>query len=387
MSHRTLTEHALHFGDDGGLFGILTEPTLPSADEASPLFLFLNAGQIHRVGPYRMHVRLARILAGMGVRSLRIDLSGRGDSVRRTDLAGASAVADDFARVVDGLEARLGPQRIVLVGLCSGADDAIRLAVSDARVAGLFLLDPYCPVSPEDAGPSRPASVDVDDAGDEEGVDQLSLRNLPTLDEMRAAIAAVLERGGRVVSVFTDYAAGYYDRPGRLGDVLGLTGHPAQCIELHWPDADHTFSLEVHRMRLTDPLKTLIEGGSPQAQAAASPAAAPPASAAPSQPARGGETADRPSGALEQTVAAVWSELLGIDEIGRDDNFFDLGGHSLLAQKAVARVEKLTGVRMDHKRLATESLAQVAAALQSAGPRIEERSSLAGRLLKAFRKG
>lgn len=37
-----------------------------------------------------------------------------------------------------------------------------------------------------------------------------------------------------------------------------------------------------------------------------------------------------PQNALEQVIAAFWREVLSVDEIGRDDNFFDLGGHSLL---------------------------------------------------------
>src|SRR5262249_27273909 len=40
--------------------------------------------------------------------------------------------------------------------------------------------------------------------------------------------------------------------------------------------------------------------------------------------------------------AAVWRQLLGIDRIGREDNFFDLGGHSLLLVQAhAALVERL----------------------------------------------
>jgi len=47
---------------------------------------------------------------------------------------------------------------------------------------------------------------------------------------------------------------------------------------------------------------------------------------------------------LEQKVCAIWMEVLGLDEAGIQDNFFDLGGHSLLAMRVVNRIEALTGV-------------------------------------------
>lgn len=43
-----------------------------------------------------------------------------------------------------------------------------------------------------------------------------------------------------------------------------------------------------------------------------------------------------PRGAAEQAWCALFAELLGLDRVGRDDNFFDLGGNSLLAVQAIA---------------------------------------------------
>jgi phthiocerol/phenolphthiocerol synthesis type-I polyketide synthase E len=47
-----------------------------------------------------------------------------------------------------------------------------------------------------------------------------------------------------------------------------------------------------------------------------------------------------PNNDLERTIAAVWQELLGIEQIGIYDNFFDLGGSSLLGLKVVARLKQ-----------------------------------------------
>lgn len=43
----------------------------------------------------------------------------------------------------------------------------------------------------------------------------------------------------------------------------------------------------------------------------------------------------KPQSELEQAIAGIWMDLLQVDKVGVDDNFFDLGGNSLLAQKTV----------------------------------------------------
>ncbi|GAA2637997.1 hypothetical protein GCM10010399_84080 [Dactylosporangium fulvum] len=46
-----------------------------------------------------------------------------------------------------------------------------------------------------------------------------------------------------------------------------------------------------------------------------------------------------PATAAEQAIAAIWEELLLVDRVGLDDNFFDLGGHSLLITQLIARLK------------------------------------------------
>lgn len=58
---------------------------------------------------------------------------------------------------------------------------------------------------------------------------------------------------------------------------------------------------------------------------------------APEQSADHAATFVAPSTLTEETLAGIWSELLGVERIGIYDNFFDLGGHSLLATRVVAR--------------------------------------------------
>lgn len=46
-----------------------------------------------------------------------------------------------------------------------------------------------------------------------------------------------------------------------------------------------------------------------------------------------------PETSTQKTISQVWADLLGIDRVGLDDNFFDLGGNSLLSIQAVAQLE------------------------------------------------
>ena len=50
-----------------------------------------------------------------------------------------------------------------------------------------------------------------------------------------------------------------------------------------------------------------------------------------------------PADEIEQVIAEVWQNLLGIAQIGRDDNFFDLGGHSLLLVQVHATLAEKLG--------------------------------------------
>ena len=46
---------------------------------------------------------------------------------------------------------------------------------------------------------------------------------------------------------------------------------------------------------------------------------------------------------LEREIAAIWRELLGVAEVGTDENFFELGGHSLLLVQAQGRLQERFG--------------------------------------------
>jgi amino acid adenylation domain-containing protein len=53
-----------------------------------------------------------------------------------------------------------------------------------------------------------------------------------------------------------------------------------------------------------------------------------------------------PRNAVEEALAGVWAEVLGVERVGAYDDFFHLGGHSLLATQLAARVRALFGVEL-----------------------------------------
>jgi len=134
------TESVARFGEE--LLGIMTLPGRMAP--GAPACLLLNTGIMNRVGPHRLNVKIARSLAAAGVPSLRMDLSGLGDSpAARTPLRADARAVQDLQAAMDHLQQTLGIDRFVVFGLCSGAINGYRLALADPRVTGLMMFDGF----------------------------------------------------------------------------------------------------------------------------------------------------------------------------------------------------------------------------------------------------
>nr|WP_320012248.1 non-ribosomal peptide synthetase/type I polyketide synthase [uncultured Desulfobulbus sp.] len=74
------------------------------------------------------------------------------------------------------------------------------------------------------------------------------------------------------------------------------------------------------------------------------------------------ENGSAPKPGLEQKIASIWCNLLAIEQVGREDNFFALGGHSLKANQAVLRIRRTLGLDLTLKDFfSAQSIAALAA--------------------------
>lgn len=268
-----MNERLIQFGPEDGLVGTITLPQAGSAPApANPVcFVFFNAGFVHRVGPHRLNVRLARFFARHGHPAVRFDFSGLGDSAR------ASGGGDQKQRMLSELAAAMtvagtqsGVNRFVLVGLCSGTDPCIWAAMQDARVAGIVLLDPFAyrtwrtrlnhvanrfkahggfarglvaavrsvssTLLGKLQGKAQPKAVDGGNNGD------FIIRPIPPREEFEGWIGTVLARKVRTLAIYTGNFPAWYNYDNQFVERHGTFGGTTHLTTVYIPEANHTFT-------------------------------------------------------------------------------------------------------------------------------------------------
>ena len=138
-----MIERILRVGKPTPLVGIVTEPATFSPERAA--VLVLGSGILHRVGPCRLSVRVARAAAAAGLLAVRFDFSGIGDSDTRAGSEPFDTLSPkECGEVMDHLARTRGITRFILYGLCSGADASYFTALLDERVIGIAQIDAFC---------------------------------------------------------------------------------------------------------------------------------------------------------------------------------------------------------------------------------------------------
>ncbi len=258
--------------NDAGLFGIRTAPV---ADNSALGVVILNAGMVSNVGPFRLGVQLADALARLGCTCLRLDQSGKGESSIRPDVAASDAALLDYDDAFANL-ARGSIQQTVLIGVCSGAVDALRIAARRDSVVGLILLDGYVGKTPRWYWHRGLHALRwVRSAGLQGTLTRLleRLRSASSITK-NAALTGDLDWPvadlpgsyqsvlGRDVKMLCVFSGNYlpYNHAGQLARFLSIGGDRANFREIFLRDADHIYSMKHHRDRLISILSEWVGG-------------------------------------------------------------------------------------------------------------------------------
>lgn len=277
-----MREAVVRFGSEESLVGIVTEPETAGESGGKPAAIILNAAMLHRVGPFRMSVDLARRLAQRGIAVLRFDLAGIGDSVARgaDNRPERERVRADVAAGMEVLTRRFGVERFVLIGLCSGAYNAHDVAASDPRVAGAIFLDGYGyrtrgyhlrrlgPLlfwprrwrnaarrqwarltGARGTGQGHPRDPRIFDAP------------FPEQGKVRAELEGLLARGARLLFVFTGGVPEYFNGRPQLREMYGPLADSPLVDDEYYPQSDHTYPTLAHRRVLFERIEEWFARG------------------------------------------------------------------------------------------------------------------------------
>ena len=264
-----MSERLVQFGQNGALNGVLRSS--PCGDDATGVLLF-NAGVIHRIGPHRLNVKIAR---SIDAPSLRFDLSGQGESAPAgAGLGYEQQASADIADAIDIMQSECAVRDITIIGICSGADHAMRAAVLDDRIGALVLIDPFA--YPNTAAASadflaRAADPDrwlrklgsLSVRREEDGVGGAALspdsfdqgRPVAPKEKFAADLATLSERGVRILIVYSGLVRRYVSKPAHFFQTFAGHGFEGRIEVVTMPSADHTFTPLTEQNALIDRIR------------------------------------------------------------------------------------------------------------------------------------
>lgn len=299
-------EHAIQFGAFEHLSGIFNDGDTEGADHPNgahdTAVIMVTPGMLSHAGPFRLHVEMAKSLAEAKIPSFRFDLSGIGESfgIGHGGVSLDRAV-NEIQTAVDWLGDHHSIQRVILFGLCSGADDGLAAAAVDPRIVGLVAMDGcgyrtpgyhwhrlighYLPrvlrVSNWRDIASRkwqkwfggPSSTGDSPSSLQPGDD---IREFPNRDIAAVQIAHLAEQGTEFHFLYTGGVADYYNHAGQFRAMFPELAHSKRVSSEYWPSIDHVAFLcedrralvehvteQIRRITQRDPARTLSDAAHP----------------------------------------------------------------------------------------------------------------------------
>jgi hypothetical protein len=271
MSSPQVKETALLFGPQRNLVGLWCEPA--AGTQSAVCLLLINAGVVHRIGLHRINVKIARHMAQQGLPSLRMDLSGVGDS----RIAGSAAdfraqAVGDIQAAMDHIERTQDIHRFAIFGICSGAFNGYAAALADPRIVGVSMMDGHAfpswktrwvrhlqrlkvvsarealaAVGRRLAAPLQalrgPAPAAADQPVDSGGLEDNDPVVAATPAQFAQAMQALVDRGVAVHIVLSGSVIDRYSYAGQFADVFGRHAFAAKVVCDHVPEMDHSVTL------------------------------------------------------------------------------------------------------------------------------------------------
>ncbi|TCV97600.1 hypothetical protein EC912_101617 [Luteibacter rhizovicinus] len=267
-------ERAFRFGRASHLVGIAG---IPAAIASETGVVLLNAGLVHRIGPFRLHVDLTRRLNALGYATLRFDLSTVGDSSSsgqsQTKQEQVCADVDDAMRLLAG---EAGCTRFVLMGLCSGAQNAHIVACTDPKVAGAIFLDGYAyrtigyrfryyvPKIFDMARWRRMLSRGSQTATDKQKDPDPVFAVAPSpRDVVRADFVDMVARGMKIFLIYSGGISNYFNHRRQFRECFGPVMSDARVTTTFVRESDHTYILTGDRHRLVERIEQWLSRNFP----------------------------------------------------------------------------------------------------------------------------
>lgn len=271
-------EHAVQFGAYQHLSGIFNDAQHNAASDSDTLekrepgdiaVIMVTPGMLGHAGPFRLHVDLAKSLAASGFSSFRFDLSGIGESFG-IGAAGQSLdrAVHEIQTAMDWLNEHHSIQKVILFGLCSGADDGLATATADLRVMGLVSMDGCGYRTPgyrwhRLTGHYFPRVFSLRkwqnllrrQFGHTESIPSslqpgADLREFPSRDEAAAQISHLADQGTQFHFLYTSGVSEYYNHTQQFGKMFPELASSTRVTSDYWPDLDHVAFLCEDRQRL-----------------------------------------------------------------------------------------------------------------------------------------
>lgn len=276
-----MSERAFRFGRAQHLVGIAG---LPERAPGPIGVIVLNAGLVHRVGPFRLSVDMTRRLNSLGYPTLRFDMSTIGDSgATGESQTRVQQVCGDVDDAMALLQQQAGCSRFVLIGLCAGAEKAHTVArdrSSHAKVTGVVFLDGfayrtlgfklrhYLPRVFNPGKLMRWLARRSRRGGDGDGP-AFSVAPLPQ-NVVSEDLRDMVERGLKLCMIYSGGINMYFNHVRQFRECFGSVMASPAVSTRYIEETDHTYVLADDRRHLLDHIEAWLCRNFPNAHAGAS---------------------------------------------------------------------------------------------------------------------